>query len=589
MKVPVYEQQQVAPQSVGLPAAESHGVVDAGLQQGLASLDRAGSVVMAKQREAEDKAIVAEVTDKETNLTRGITEDLHGTESVQGESPGAGEPGYLSLQGRDAEANAAGFMDRIEKRRQALADSLNDDRAKKLFLARTGGDVENARRTVESHAAQQRQAADVATLKARMGAAEESIFNAARIGDGATVMQQSIALEGPIKAQALSPEDAARDVGLWQRRTVALQLDGFLDVKRVDVAEKLLEDTKGALGPELTKKYEAAIAREKTAGAAEATAGHIVSQATSSIGEVNQSAVLAELNRLPPDVQAKVRPVVFQRMGEQEQAFAADTKRVSTAAHSLYNKVGWAEFERTPLADELNDRNPALYNQLQNDGQSEADRLARKKRDTKEDRRAQSNIDSIGLNQFLSLSPEDRADADADMWAKGRGMSPVAISSLGKLKEQARQVVERGQATNESEFVKRSVADAESTFDQGSSKEAKDRRRAQVRDHEAKARRWFSTWVSEHEGHAPTDAEAADQSGKLALQRTPIGDEGAEQAAEVIVRRATQKVTVLPEMDFAGGGAPPPAMIRVKNKKTGATGRMPAAKFNPDLYERTDG
>jgi hypothetical protein len=581
MKVPVYDSPQVAPQESRVPvdsvSAPDHSAADRAIAQAGQAVDVGVAAYSRAAEKARQQAIASTATDAETAFTKAATAEVHGDSA-------SGTPGFMQLQGRAAEAEGGPVMQRIEKHRQDIANGLTNEQAKKLFLQRTGGQVESYRAGVETYVTGQRRVADVATLKARADAGLESIrANWYNLGEAE---HQTAALEGPIRALALSPEDAEADVKRWHGAVAATQVDSQLDRGDWQSAEVTLKNKGAAIEDKARSALEARLDKVKSVGAAEALAGHIVSSATSAIGEVNQTAVLNELNRLPPDEQAKVRPIVFQRLTEQEQAFAADTKRVGTAAFTLYNRVGWAAFSKSDVADELNQRDPALYNRLQNDAQSEADRLERKRRGTAEDRRAQTQVDAVALNQFLSLTPEERSETDTESWAKGRGMSPVAVSSLGKLKEQAAEVVTRGQATSEGEFVKRAVADAESTFETGTTPQAKARRRAQIQEHEAKARRWFSEWVSEHKGHAPTDAEAADQSGKFALGRVPIGDEGAAAAADVIVRRGTQKVRVLPELDFSGGGAAKPTKAdRAKAlKATGLSNADIAKKMTAEGY-----
>lgn len=599
MKVPTLDVPRVAPTGRGAPSLHvvSEGGRDA-LARGLADVGRATE--MAGQAIAHDlelerqKAVAAETTDGETELTRYATEEFHGRQgsgnarrdaieqAFTGDS--AATPGYLNLKGDEAFKERAPTFERLEAKRKEIADNMSTEEARKLFRDHTARQMESYFETVERHAAHQREVANLATLEARKNAALESVR--ANPNNLTEVETQAEALSGPIRALGLSDEDKLAKVRDWQGDVAIAQIASQLERGDWQSAEATLANKDAVLDTKARKALGAAVTKQKLAGQAEVTAGAIVASAMSPNGEVNQAAALAALNRLPAEQQQRVRPVLDQRMREAEQAFAADTKRISTSAFSAYNKVGWANFVKTPLADELNERNPELYNRLENDARSDLERLERKRRGTAEDRRAQQSIDTIALNTFLGMTPEERADTDTAEWAKGRGMTPEAASSLLKLKEQARQVVERGHAATEGEFVKRALADAEGTFEQGTTQAAKGRRAAQVRTFEAQARQRFSTWVTEHEGKAPTDEETADIVGKMLLQRTPVSAAGIDRQAEVLIRQGTQKAIVLPEIDFSGG--PAPEMIRVRNKTTGATGKLPASKFNPDKYERID-
>jgi hypothetical protein len=590
VKIPTLDSPQVSPSGRGAPNLRVEGeggreAVARGLGEIAQATNTAGIAIGRDMEIQRQKGIAADTTDGETELTRYATEEFYGRRGSGNavrdgiEQAFTGEPtstkGYLNMQGRSAFDESPAVSERLEKKRREIADNMGSQEARDLFLHRTAGQLEGYRTTIQRHAGHQAQVADLATLEARKNVALEAVrLNPNNLTE---VDTHANALNGPLQALSLSDDDSIAKVREWHGEVAIAQASAQLERGDWQSAEATLANKGGLLPDKARKTLGAAIEKQRHIGEADALAGQMVSAATNEVGEVNQAVVLRRLNALPAEQQARVRPVVYQRMAEQEQAFAADTKRISTAAHSVYNRVGWTEFAKQPIADELNERNPELYNRLQDDGQAEADRLARKKRDTKEDRRAQQNIDTIALNQFLSLPPEERSETDVDEWARGRGMSPVARSSLGKLKESARQVTERGQAATESEFVKRAIADAEGSLEQGTTPQAKGRRRAQEIALEAEARRWFSEWVTEHEGKAPTDADIAAKSGQMAVGRVPIGDAGAAQQADIIIRRGNSRDRVLPEMDFTGGQKPSKA-ARAKALKAEGLGNADIAK-----------
>jgi hypothetical protein len=593
MRVPYIGVPQVLP---GGGATALHVETPGGyqqLQQGVAALGQGVDQVQAGIEKEQHEAAVVEARDNLTQYQHETTDTLHGaanpTPADAADAAFAGreaETGFLSTKGKAAAEQSADTLDELEQKRLKRAEGIQNKKARELFLMSSAEAYENTRRTVESHVSQQIEQAKVDSISA---ATDEAVRAAALDPGNDKLAQERIsAVAGAIGGLGRGQDFNDAQTLQVQQKVAATRLDALLNAGNVEGAERVLDANKWALGGQLDD-YRKKVETAKAGAEAEQYVTAIVNGARLPDGQVDEARALRLLEKSDPKFRAKAEPILNQHIVRERQAWEAETKRVSTAAFSFYNARGWADFVKTPLATELNQRDPALYNRLQNDAQSELDRLDRKRRGTAEDRRAQTQVDAVALNQFLSLTPEERSETDTESWAKGRGMSPVAVSSLGKLKEQAAEVVTRGQATSEGEFVKRAVADAESTFETGTTPQAKARRRAQIQEHEAKARRWFSEWVSEHKGHAPTDAEAADQSGKFALGRVPIGDEGAAAAADVIVRRGTQKVRVLPELDFSGGGASPPAMIRVRNRKTGATGSMPAAKFNPEAYERLDG
>jgi hypothetical protein len=600
MRVPTYNGRR-APMSATplaaprVPIEGGRDAIEGALSDAGRAIDQVAGVLARSAQEAKRKAVLKESTDGETELTNYSTVKFHGSrgsgdprrDTIEAAFTGeeAAPKGYLNTNGDEAfEASTSVFSD-LQKKRKEIAEHMATPEARELFLQRTESQMSGYFETVERHAGRQRELANIATIEARKAAALDAVR--ANPNNLSEVEAQAHALNQPIGGLGLSTEDRQAKAMEWHGEVAVTQISAQLERGDWQSAEATLANKEHVLNDKARKTLGAAVEKQKQAGQAEVTAGGILAAAMSPSGEVNQAAAIAGLNRLPADQQARVRPVLDQRMKEAEQAFAADTKRISTSAFSAYNRLGWANFAKLPIADELNERNPELYNRLENDARADLDRLERKKRGTAEDRRAQQSIDTIALNTFLGLTPEERAEADTVEWAKGRGMTPEAASSLLKLKEQARQVVERGHSATESEFVKRAVADAEGTFEQGTTQAAKGRRTAQVRTFEAQARQKFSTWVNEHEGKAPTDEETADIVGKMLLQRTPVSEAGIDRQAEVIIRRGTSGGIVLPEIDFSDG--PAPEVIRVRNRKTGATGRMPAAKFNADLYERIDG
>jgi hypothetical protein len=513
VRVPVYEQ-QVGSQAVGLPVDQVRAPSDAGLQQGLASLDRAGAAIFAKVKAAEDKAIAAEVTDSETNFTRLATGEMHGDSAT-------GKTGFMALQGRAAESDGATVMERIEKHRQQVASALKNDAAKKLFLSRTGRQVESLRGSVETHVSHERQKADVASVKARADAATEAMFNAARLGDGATVQLQSIALETSIRALALSPEDAERDVAQWRRSTVATQLDAFLDVDRVDVAEALLKDSKDMLGPVLSKKYEAAIDKVKGLTEAEKYVTAVIGGARLPNGQVDEARVLRMVDEMEPAARAKAEPIANQHLARERKAWDEETERISRESYTAVNRTGWAGFARTPLADRLNDRNPRLWDQLRDSELRSLERAERRTRIRANDaaaRREQAAIDKIGLNEWDATLLTDAAGADIDSFrATHADMSEQALSELEKRKLKAVKANDKAGPEKVSSFTTSALADAEGFLPPpGSTKKSKDAAKEARDDFRSKAQREYFDFVEEH-GRAPTSAEAADMRARLVI------------------------------------------------------------------------
>lgn len=525
------------------------------LQQGAAAIGQAADRIQAGYEKEQHEAAVVEARDSLTAYQHETTDTLHGSSTV---TPGAAadaafagreaRTGFLATRGKAAAETSADTLDELEQKRQKRAEKIANEKARELFLQSSAESYENTRRTVESHVSSEIERAKVDSI----AAASDEALRAVSLdpGNDKLAAERIASVVGPLSSLGRGQDFNDKEALKVQQQVAAARLDALLSAGDIGTAERVMDANKFQLGTHLDT-YRTAIGKAKAAGVADGVASRIVAGATNDRGDIDQARALKALNELPPTEQAKVRPVLFQRMTEQEQAYAADTKRISTAAHTVFNRVGWSKFAGTQLATDLNDRNPELYDRLKNEGRMEWERIKRAQRDTKEDRRAQQNIDTIALNQFLSLTPEERSETDTEMWAKGRGMTDVAKSSLGKLKESARQVVERGQAASENEFVKRAIADAEGTLPVGTDAKTKGKRKAQEIAIEAEARRWYSQWVTEHEGKAPTDADIAEKSGKMTAGRVPVGDTGASQQADVLIRQGTQKVQVMPDIPQA--------------------------------------
>lgn len=551
MRVPVYDEQQVQSQSVGLPLDSPHAVSDAGLQQGLASLDRAGAAILAGVKHTEDKAIAAEVTDSETKFTRKATGELHGDSAT-------GKKGFLSLQGRAAEADGATVMERIEKHRQDIANGLANDEAKKLFLERTGKQVESLRSSVESHVSGERQRADVASLNARADAATEAMSKAARVGDGATVQLQSMALEGSIRALALSPEDADRDVAKWRRHSVATQIDAFLDVKRLDVAEALLNDAKDTLGPELAKKYQTEIDTRKVAVTAESAADQIVAKSQQAVQNRHFAApdrATAEqlLSKLPADVQKKAAPLVKERLVLLDQQADEERKKFLQDARAAYNR-NRAGFFATPMADRLNDVDSALYDTLSERAERRAEHLQRKRANNSQAKAQQKLIDNTAVNEWTTKITTNPNAADLeDFLTTHDDLSDDIPSRLEAMKAKAVAAHAKGAGQSIGEFSDAVLKNAERFLPKpGATPKSKAIAKQARDDLEARAKLKYLEAFEQNQGKELDPAKAADLRATLVEQLQPNADpESVKQAADAIVRRGT--------------GGPPTGGKRVKS------------------------
>lgn len=517
MKIPTLEGPRVAPSGQRAPQIEVARITGFDeARQGFAALGRGVNTAMGEierndaaiEKEAE-KARAAASVSAETQLTKGITEEFYGTPGASGDIEAAltgqqqGAVGYLSKQGREAQADNAGVMERIEKRRGEIAKGLRDPAARDLFLKRTGGMLEDARRRAGSHQAEQRRIADQADLKAGADASLEAIYAAARGGDGATVERHAARMEGPLSALSASPADAERDKREWQRQVAATQMKAFLDVERFDVARAMLNDDKVALTPDDRKRFSTEVERKEGVVEAQQLAATVLRSGLAEDGAVDQTAVLDALGKVPAEKQEKVAPIAYRMMAEREQAYAAETKRLETTSFALYNEVGWGTFLKSDVAERLNKRSPELYHRLKNDSRAQVDRHRREQRASAADLREQKAIDRIARNEFLSLPDAVQKATSIEEFLAGRGVSDEGKSVLGPLQKAAGERIEKGASQSKDEFVSGVLGRAFAYTSQGSAKEQKERK-AQVI---AEATEEYQ--VLFYEGKGRVDPEAA--------------------------------------------------------------------------------
>lgn len=564
MRIPVLEERQVMPSGAGAPqlSVESPGGFQA-IAGGVAAIGRGVDEVMASEEKARQRAVAAEVTDSETEWTRGANEDLHGS-SGSGNPTGdaineaftgqpATQPGFLSTRGREAAAQSVATKERIAKRRKDIADNLADDEARRLFLQRTAKQLEGYYSAIEGHTSQQRQVADVATLNARKSAAIEAVR--ANPNNLTSVETQQLAIEGPIKALSLSPEDADADLKKWRGDVAASQIDAQLAAGDWQSAETTLKNKGALLDARNHHTLSQAVDRVRTARQSETIAADIVKQALRSDGEVNQRKALDSLERVDPELRDNVRPIALKLMIEAEQAYKADTDRITRQATAAFAKTGWTSEWAAGIGEQLRVRNPERYLALRNSVEA---RHRRSQLSAADARREQAARDREALNDFKSLSIEEQAQVDLDEFLAERDVSPVGRSALGPVKASAARAVQKGLAVDMDKFVRDYVAEAEPYAPKGETKKDKEARKEWDRKVKTDAVDAYTETIDAHPEKKPTLEELNAKKAErfIGYVSSPIGskgstDERSKAAADAIVRHVT-----------AGAGkSPKPKMV----------------------------
>lgn len=404
--------------------------------------------------------------------------------------------GFLFTQGEGAVASSGQTLAHMQQVRAQLSRELSNDRQRQLFNQQTTDIWEAGRRQVERHVGQQIQVAKEASLEARKASALTAIANSYADPEAATLQTKSV--ETSIRALAVSKEDGDHRVAEWEASADATRLNQFLAHEDWKGAESLFAQAKDRLGVH-APQYEKQISEVRDNAEAEQLARGALRFATDKGGKVDADYALSVVQERAGDnvkLLDKARQRVEEGAVHLKQAYDAETKDISNAAFSAYNLGGLSALSRpyrsSTYAEQLNARNPELYNRLQ-------DETRRKFREGKESlselRRQQAEANKFALEVFQSLPPEDRAKADVDQMFAGYGATPVGVQALKVVQRQSIESIKKGQAEHEGTFV----ASAQAAF-QGAvaTKEGQTQLKAQ-------AMRTFNEFLQQHQ--RPPNAE----------------------------------------------------------------------------------
>lgn len=387
-RVPTYGEAKV--QSQGLRPQFSNLNTDTGADALARGVGQFASGVENAVSAHEQKANALAVTEMETRFQREVTTGMVG-DSTSGDPtqtgefregewgldtrPGAtnkaGPKGFLSLKGTAAAEKSAETMEWLDKRQKELAQELANQKARDLFLLRTGGVKEDTRRRIEGHVATQGQAAMVAALDARSAAALSEVAVSYR--DPATVARQQAAVEGPIRALQLSKEDGDARVALWRAQVAGVRLEQFLAAKDWRGAEELFAEVKPMLGPKAAQ-FEKVISAVKMDQQAERYAADFVESARDpATGRVDSAKAVASVDAVPEGpLRDEVRQRAEHRVAVEGKAWNQRVDGVYGRAFSTYLKNGTLSAVDSKDKAWLVENAPEEWRKLQMMGRSDA-------------------------------------------------------------------------------------------------------------------------------------------------------------------------------------------------------------------------
>lgn len=482
-RIPIDQNRPISARPMATPFARQN--FDTGASELAKGLFAAGDAVdegmreeAKKQQEAKQKADAVAANDALTQFQRDNTHAFYGDSESSTPAAGGAAPGdstqhllnkewetagdapapYLGLRGKEATEGSADTLEWLETRRQGLEEKLSNNEQKELFRKHSQRLVESAHETVERHAFAERKRAEVASLEARQQTTLQDIAN--KYTDDVATEKQAQAVEGTLRAFALSPEDADSKAAGWRAQVAETRLNQYLGANDWKGAQAVLDKAKGSLPAKAAAQFQRAIDSTKRDGVADAIASEIAKQSTSDDGRIDAETALQRLDAsVQGDVKVKdeARQRLKQYIVESDAAWERETKRVSSAAYSAFNQSGWRGIPG-PLKEELNARNPQLYDRLHDDSER---KFRQRGLDGAEARREQAERDRIAKNSFLELPASAQAETDVDEFLAGRGASPGMASEIKVHRRKAGDVVQKGEAASETEFVKQAKAAAQ--------------------------------------------------------------------------------------------------------------------------------
>jgi hypothetical protein len=376
--------------------------------------------------------------------------------------------------------------------------------------------MESVLRDGRAHAGQQRDVANLATLEARKDAALEAIR--ANPNNLTEVDGHAAALDGPIQALGLSPEDKALDLKKWRAEVAIEQISAQLERGDWQSAETTLKNKSAVLPQKTAKGLTEEIGKRRVAVTAEGAADQIVSKSLETVQSQPFAApdrATAEqlLARLPADVQKVAAPLVKERLVLLDQQADEDRKRFIAGAHAAYNR-NRAGFFATPMAERLNQVDPSLYDALAERSERRLEHLQRKRSNATAEKARQTEINRVALQEFTALPTEEQANSDIDTFLSNYDTGGVSSdvdpvpSALRDVQKKARELVQKGLGVPIDTFVNDVRAKLQTFAPKDLSTQQK-RRDAGLwwSARTAQARSDYNLWLDNHPGKKPTREE----------------------------------------------------------------------------------
>lgn len=428
--------------------------------------------------------------------------------------------GFLSTRGEHALSSLDPSLKAYDDAKKKIAAGMTDAQARKMFEQAAAPLMLHQYQQAHSHVAHQIQVAKEDQKKAARAEANRAV--AVNPGDDAWAHIQVGAAAGAAIGLTTSDQDAAHEVDeirsdIAETRAKMLMTDTADRPADYQKALEVVKANEHALG-EKARPLLDAIAGKQAVAEAQVTATKLVDAALGADGQVNQTAFLDGLKTVEPLKRKTVSDIGFRLIGEREQAFAADTKRISDDSFAVYNTQGWAALLKheagKPKELQLNTRNPPLYNRIHDDWMNELERGKRIARGTKEDQQRQVEINHDAIEAFKALPPDLQRGTDIGQFLVGRGTGGVhakeinpVVNELKVWQQKAVNAHEKGMDVPINQFVEKFASDAFPFRPLRPGREGDKERKAYDQRVKADALDVWTQAQGKHPDNAPTQAE----------------------------------------------------------------------------------
>lgn len=444
MKIPVLEGPRVESRPIGTPYSSLNQDTGLGeVAQGLGQLNQGIGAADAAFRREKEKAEAFKVGEEDLRLGQAINTALHDKQS-----------GFLLKQGENALDTDSAWKT-LKKAQEEGLSRLTGEEQKQTFLLRSGSRLEQAREAMERHAGGQRvklygQVAE--------GQVQLALDDASNDYDRPEKVAAAVELaKGPLLLHlrdnlGLPPEKIQAELKKFEAQVHVARLDRYLEAGNWQGAQALFSEVKDVLGEQRGRVGEA-IQDKKRNSEAEKLSQQVVELARGRNGRVDgdyAADMLESLIKDDSEMLAKARGLALQAAAREERAWDMETEKIGKSAYTAWNVAGWSGLLRSGLADELNKRNPDLYNGLR-------ERTERKWREQQGDSAAkseQARLNKLASAKFLNLSVAEQAETDPELFGARLGADDLGIAEIGIHKRKAAESVRGGGAQSETEFLR---------------------------------------------------------------------------------------------------------------------------------------